>query len=157
MRVVLVGYFGLTGSKGKWSFGDDESKLKDYGWYGDNSGKSGINVEKIWQTDKDNYYQRVMNNKCQTHRVGEKKPNKWGIYDMHGNVWEWCEDDWVNNYQKTPRDGTANILQKAEKNTYKVLRSGSWYDYSNNCRCAGRSYYGPSFVDNFNGFRVVCL
>ncbi len=147
------------GRRGKWSFGDDKSKLKEYGWYGDNSGKSIINAEEIWLKRKnwDEYYQKIRANECQSHRVGQKKGNDWGIYDMQGNVWEWCEDHYVTSYEQTPRDGSAHILQQAESDTRRVLRCGSWYLYSGSCRSANRSINNPSFDLNLSGFRVVCL
>ena len=74
--------------------------------------------------------------------------NNFGLYDMHGNVWEWCEDDWHNNYINAPKDGSAWISQSSNK---KVIRGGSWDYNSRYCRCASRNY---TFVD-FNGFRVV--
>jgi formylglycine-generating enzyme required for sulfatase activity len=123
---------GNKGGSTKWSFGDDEKQLKEYAWYDDNSNK-------------------------QTHPVGKKRPNKWGIYDMHGNVWEWCEDHWVDNYKNTPRDGTANILQNLETIAMRALRGGSCHDSGAYCRSAYRYYLNP-VNDGFNyGFRVVCV
>ncbi|TAF07438.1 MAG: formylglycine-generating enzyme family protein [Nostocales cyanobacterium] len=90
----------------------------------------------------------------QTTDVGSFPPNAFGLYDMHGNVWEWCEDDLHNNYINAPVDGTAWICRS--NNTIKVLRGGSWYNYISKCRCATRSF---DLFDNYNpffyGFRVV--
>jgi formylglycine-generating enzyme required for sulfatase activity len=85
--------------------------------------------------------------------VGVFPANDWGLYDMHGNVWEWCEDDWHDNYQGAPSDGSAWVDADRSK-TRKLLRGGSWYNAPNYCRSASRN----NFIDLFNfvGFRVVC-
>jgi formylglycine-generating enzyme required for sulfatase activity len=87
----------------------------------------------------------------QTTDVGTFPPNAFGLYDMHGNVWEWCEDDWQENYIIAPLNGSASISQS----TRKVLRGGSWNTVPGNCRSASRSYAGAGFDLN-GGFRVVC-
>jgi len=105
-------YACRAGTTTKWSFGDDESKLKEYAWYRNNSdGK--------------------------THPVGEKKPNPWGFYDMHGNVREWCED-----------------LYDDDKK-YKVLRGGSSSDYANYTRSANRDGSYPTIRSFYRGFRLL--
>ncbi len=96
----------------KWSFGDDESELEKYAWYDENSdGK--------------------------THPVGKKEKNPWELYDMHGNVWEWCED-WYDENKKT-----------------KVLRGGSWVDHATRTRSAERFRSGPTYHLSFVGFRLI--
>jgi formylglycine-generating enzyme required for sulfatase activity len=82
----------------------------------------------------------------QTTDVGSFLPNGFGLYDMHGNVWEWCADDW-------------HIWLNSDKsNTTKVLRGGSWYYYPWICRSAVRYYYSPAIDINFGlGFRIVCV
>jgi formylglycine-generating enzyme required for sulfatase activity len=88
----------------------------------------------------------------QTTDVGSFPPNAFGLYDMHGNVWEWCFDDWANSYNNAPTNGSAVIRSS---NT-KLLRGGSWLFYPAYCRSAYRSYYGAGFGNGLNGFRVVC-
>ncbi|MFM6054614.1 MAG: formylglycine-generating enzyme family protein, partial [Sphaerospermopsis kisseleviana] len=81
--------------------------------------------------------------------------NEFGLYDMHGNVWEWCEDDWHNNYENAPADSSAWVRDKPNSNA-KVLRGGSWYNCPGYCRSARRVFDDAGFVDYFSGFRVVC-
>lgn len=107
-------------------FGDDEKLLDEYGWHRDNS---------------DN----------KTHPVGQKKPNQFGLYDMHGNVREWCEDDWVVDYS-LPRKQEA-YKNKQGKN--KVVRSGSWVVDPSDCCSAYRSWWSPDCLSHDLGLRVV--
>ena len=71
----------------------------------------------------------------QTTDVGSFPPNAFGLYDMHGNVWEWCQDVWHENYNNAPTDGSA-----WETGRYRIQRAGSWDDYAKVCRCAYRDW-----------------
>lgn len=84
-----------------------------------------------------------------------KVANNFGLSDVHGNVWEWCEDDWHENYQGAPEDGSAWLSQNGQN--IKVLRGGSWGNIPHNCRSAHRSYSDRNNSDNYIGFRVVCV
>jgi formylglycine-generating enzyme required for sulfatase activity len=84
--------------------------------------------------------------------VGVFPANDWGLYDMHGNVWEWCEDNWHGNHEGAPGDGSAWV--DTGSNTYKLVRGGSWIYYPNDCRSASRS--SSNEFNNNVGFRVVC-
>lgn len=72
---------------------------------------------------------------------------------MHGNVWEWCEDDWHGNYENAPIDGSAWVT--GDKDTTKILRGGSWYFDPNVCRSAVRYFSYPRDGNYYIGFRVV--
>ncbi|QEI41557.1 Serine/threonine-protein kinase pkn1 [Dolichospermum sp. UHCC 0315A] len=93
--------------------------------------------------------------KGKTTEVGSFKiANEFGLYDMHGNVWEWCQDDWHNNYEDAPTDRSAWISNESKSN--KLLRGGSWHDYPVYCRSAYRNlnYLANDYYTI--GFRVVC-
>ncbi len=120
-------YSARAGTTTKFSFGDDESKLGEYGWYKENSGGS-------------------------THPVGEKKPNPWGLYDMHGNVWEWVQDIYHNSYNGAPSDGSA---WENGDGFRRITRGGSWIFNAGFSRSAIRNNDDRSSRHNELGFRLV--
>ncbi|OLT56291.1 hypothetical protein BI334_32320 [Moorena producens 3L] len=120
-------YACRAGTTTRYYFGDNSSQLGDYAWYDGNSGSK-------------------------THPVGQKKPNKWKLYDMMGNVWEWCEDTRHGNYDHAPVDGSAWF---DNDNDNRLLRGGSWHHNSRGCRCADRNYSPDPRYSSY-GFRVVC-
>ncbi|MFG6105368.1 SUMF1/EgtB/PvdO family nonheme iron enzyme [Leptothoe sp. EHU-05/26/07-4] len=90
----------------------------------------------------------------QTMDVGSFSPNKFGLYDMHGNVWEYCQDYLHNNYASDPID--RDIGGTNDNEAYRVMRGGSWGDRPRNCRSANRCDCAPDEFGNFTGFRVAC-
>ncbi len=115
-------YACRSGTTTRYSFGDDASRFGDYGW-------------------------------CEgtkTHPVGEKKPNAWGLYDMHGNVSEWCQD-WYGLYPSgSATDPTGDTYVRS-----RVCRGGCFGDGAGSCRSASRFEYKPVHRFNYLGFRVL--
>lgn len=92
------------------------------------------------------------NNNNGTRPVGWKKPNELGLYDMTGNVWEWCEDDWHDKYSKIPDDGSARIDNP--RSNYRVCRGGSWFNGTVSCIISCRLGIDLKDCDSTVGFRL---
>ncbi len=90
----------------------------------------------------------------QTTPVGSFSPNAFGLYDMHGQVWEWCQDNWHDNYEGAPKDGSPWL---SGFSSTKIMRGGSWAYNPGVCRSACRFYLARGFYDVDIGFRVVCV
>lgn len=95
----------------------------------------------------------------ETTEVGQFPPNPFGLYDMHGNVWEWCEDDWHEDYNGAPSDGSAWLknAKNDQKEAHKLLRGGSWGSDTGYCRSASRNHVTHGFIDLYVGLRVCCV
>lgn len=127
--------------------------LSIYAWFGNNSGINAIDAASIWSNDKENYSTRLLANENKTHVVNTKKPNSYGIFDMQGNVWEWCEDYYQPNYNGAPVDG-SEVTTPNEKGL-RVLRGCSWYSDANSCRVTNRIYYPQDESGSTIGLRIV--
>ncbi len=117
-------YACRAGTTTKFSFGDDDSEFEHYGWYYENSGNK-------------------------PHQVGSKQPNAWGLYDMHGSVFEWCQD-WYGDYPS----GSVTDPSGATSGSDRVLRGGCFYLTAEFCRSADRYGITPSGRYVWYGFRV---
>jgi formylglycine-generating enzyme required for sulfatase activity len=117
-----------AGTRTRFYTVDKDKDLERAGWFDDNSG------DKL-------------------HPIGEKEPNSFGLYDMHGNVWEWVEDDWHDNYKEAPHDGRAWVNDP--RGVYRLLRSGCWSFNARNCRSADRNDVTPVYRYFNVGFRLV--
>ena len=89
----------------------------------------------------------------QTTDGGIFSPNRFGLYDMHGNIWGWCQDHWHDNYDDAPNDGSAWLAQTSE--SFRVVRGGSWDDFPDYCRSASRIRSAPDYRFSALGFRVM--
>jgi formylglycine-generating enzyme required for sulfatase activity len=121
-------YACRAGTSTRWSFGDDEASTDQYAWWDENSGNT-------------------------THPVGQKKPNAWGLYDMHGNVWEWCADWYGEDYYKqSPRNDPPGPTTGSSR----VLRGGCFrFENPKNFRCAFRYMDYPKRPNDHHGLRVA--
>jgi formylglycine-generating enzyme required for sulfatase activity len=121
-------YACRAGSSTAYSYGDSKAALDQYGWYRDNANGT-------------------------SHPVGHKKPNAWGLYDMHGGIDEFCQDVWHPNYEGAPADGSAWIADGEQGR--RVLRGGSWYDLAEHCSSPHRNSYPAAEPSEDHGCRVV--
>jgi formylglycine-generating enzyme required for sulfatase activity len=120
-------YACRAGTTTRYYFGDVASHLGEYAWYSENSNR-------------------------QTHPVGQKKPNAWALYDMHGNVWEWCLD-WYGSYKAATNRNPSG----PGSGSYRVARGGGWSGNAGGCQSTNRGRGAPSITYLFLGFRIVML
>ena len=122
-------YACRAGTTTAWHCGDDEAKLQEYAWFSANSGR-------------------------ETHPVGELLANGFGLYDMHGNVWDWCADCWATDYYaESPPDDPSG----PPTGSIRVHRGGSWGSHVRICRSAYRSHRSPDYRDGYLGLRLASV
>jgi formylglycine-generating enzyme required for sulfatase activity/serine/threonine protein kinase len=120
-------YACRAGTTTTWYSGDDEGALKEHGWLSNNA-------------------------EGKTHPVGQKSPNAWGLYDMHGNVWEWCQDWFGDRYYATsPLDDPPG----ASGGSHRVYRGSSWLNGASSVRASYRNFCPPSYRGEDHGFRLA--
>ncbi len=125
-------YACRAGTTTRYSFEGDEARLGEYSWFGGEKG----------------------NSERKTHPVGEKRANGFGLHDMHGNVYEWCEDPWHDTYEGAPQDGSA--WTDGGDASLRVVRGGSWGDYPRGLRSAYRYSVASTHRDSsMFGFRLA--
>jgi formylglycine-generating enzyme required for sulfatase activity len=120
-------YCCRAGTRTRYAFGDSAADLKNHAWFKENS-------------------------KGEDPPVGKKRPNAWGLYDMHGYVWEWCLDTWHSDYKGAPADGSARTVKEVKD---RIVRGGSWKDSAEHCRSAYRQHLPIGTRDDAVGFRCV--
>jgi formylglycine-generating enzyme required for sulfatase activity len=125
-------YACRAGTSTLYYSGDSQQDLDRVGWHNENS------EERL-------------------HLVGQKEPNKFGLYDMHGNVWEWVEDAWHENYKGAPNDGSAWIDDRPKGSMGRVARGGSFNDFAVWCQSTFRHAYDWRVRFSWLGFRLVLL
>ncbi len=136
-------YACRAGSRGRFHFGDDDEELAKYGNVADASFRAATGMTYGIQADDRFGF---------TAPVRQFKPNPWGLYDMHGNAWEWCQD-YYGPYDKLAslKDSFQSTKQS---NECRVLRGGSWVGFAGGCRAAYRSNNAPDYRSGYSGFRV---
>lgn len=127
-------------SEAEWEYACRAGTTSRYYWGKDSTGGSMVN-----------YAWGPANSNEMTHEVGQKLPNAWGIYDMSGNAWEWCQDTDHPSYTGAPADGSAWV---SEPGLSRVVRGGSWYN-PNGCRSAFRGWQTPTGEYTDYGIRIV--
>ncbi|MCQ2313870.1 MAG: formylglycine-generating enzyme family protein [Bacteroidales bacterium] len=135
-------YAARGGNRSKGYKYSGSNNISDVAWFWENSGDRVLSG--VWD------YDEIKNNNCRTHSVGTKSPNELGIYDMSGNVWEWCQD-WYGSYSS----GSQTNPQGPSSASNRVIRGGSWYNDAGSCRVSYRDYFTPDDRDNDLGLRLA--
>jgi formylglycine-generating enzyme required for sulfatase activity/mono/diheme cytochrome c family protein len=125
--------------------------LASMAWFGNNSGRAALDADALWARDQAGYSNALMENGCQPHSVRQRMANAWGLFDMHGNVLEWCED----GYGDYPAVAATQAAARAAEGGARVLRGGGWGIYASGCRAAGRGSFAPGYANGLIGFRVA--
>ena len=125
-------YACRAGTTGAYAFGSAPGDLGAYAWWGGTVGNGNCKTEQY------------------AHRVGQKKPNPWGLYDMHGNVWEFCRDCYADRLP-------GGVDPFVETGSLRLCRGGAWDNHAGRCRSSARGNVDPSSRGNFMGFRLALV
>jgi formylglycine-generating enzyme required for sulfatase activity len=126
---------GKQAQSTQYYFGDNQEDLADHAWFGESDKPYAHAVDKV------------------NPRTGKENLNPLGLANMHGNVWEWVEDDWHNDYEGAPDDGRVWVNEP--RGADRVFRGGGWGNDASDCRSADRDYYSPDNRGNDTGFRLA--
>lgn len=133
--------------------GSYAGNLEEMAWYDKNPAFRRMDLHDLWKADWSKGFPPFFLDRQSTSLVGRKKANAWGLYDMHGNVWEWCGDYWFAGYPV----GTAVDPIGPDSGSDRVIRGGGWYDCAGFCRSAERGGYDPRGPGNNQGCRLLRL
>jgi len=143
-----TGYTYQLPSEAEWEYACRAGTLTPF-HYGDTITTELANYvgEHTYQSEPKGVYRHGSTN------AGSFPPNAFGLYDMHGNVWEWCADKWHDNYIDAPTDGS--VWEDGKGTADRVMRGGSWHEPPGNCRSATRLKMSENEAEDFFGFRVA--
>jgi formylglycine-generating enzyme required for sulfatase activity len=137
-------------SEAEWEYACRAGTEKPF-WWGDTISPNQANYRGSIAYnggEKGKYRQRTL-------PVDAFAANPWELHQVHGNVWEWCADDWAVSHEGAAADGRPRVFASNRGGRRKVARGGSWFNFPRNCRSASRGYYDPDFQINVIGFRVA--